>query len=182
MADFEKALIKTLEAEGRYGIDPSDPGGETYKGIARKMNPLWGGWVVIDAMKHGDNFPANLDDNDQLQEDINSFYRVNYWDKVQGDKIDSQCVAESIFDFAVNAGTGVSAKLSQAVAGVSQDGKIGQVTVEKINGIDPVFFLKAFTLNKIARYVAICDNRHESKKFFFGWVKRALRHVDGSKA
>ncbi len=181
MADFEKALIKTLEAEGRYGIDLSDPGGETYKGVARKMNPLWTGWVVVDAMKHGDNFPANLDSNDQLQEDIKAFYKTNYWDKVQGDNINSHCVAESIFDFAVNAGTGVSAKLAQAVVGVSQDGKIGQVTVEKINGIDPVSFLKAFALNKIARYAEICDRRHESKKFFFGWVKRALRHVDERK-
>lgn len=177
MANFEKALLITLKSEGVYDNDPQDTGGETYKGIARNKNPQWSGWVDVDVAKRTDNFPANLESNVQLQESVKSFYKTNYWDKVQGDKIDNQCVAESIFDFAVNAGHVVSSKLAQSVVSVPQDGIIGQITVVKINAIDAEIFLKIFALNKIARYIDICDKRAESKKYFFGWVKRALRHA-----
>ncbi|MEK6968225.1 MAG: glycosyl hydrolase 108 family protein [Nanoarchaeota archaeon] len=174
MADFAKAFALTMKAEGGYGNDPQDPGGETYKGIARKMNSKWEGWVTIDMMKKKKNFPANLDNNVQLQENIKAFYEANYWDKINGDKINNQDIAESIFDFAVNAGPIVSAKLAQITVNAKPDGVIGHMTIEKINADDPRTFLAIFALNKIARYVSICNKRQESKKFFFGWVKRTL--------
>ncbi|MDA8404993.1 MAG: hypothetical protein M0Z56_12500 [Desulfobacteraceae bacterium] len=177
MADFTAAFILTMKAEGGYGNDPQDPGGETYKGIARKMNSKWDGWVEIDMMKKEKGFPANLDRNSQLQDKIKTFYEVNYWDKICGDKIKDQHIAESIFDFAVNAGPIASAKLAQITVGAEPDGIIGPKTIEKINNDDPRAFLATFALNKIARYVSICDKRKESKKFFFGWVKRTLEGV-----
>ena len=177
MADFTTAFGLTMKAEGGYGNDPQDPGGETYKGIARKMNSKWDGWVIIDMMKQENNFPANLNDNTQLQEKIKAFYEVNYWDKICGDAIKNQDIAESIFDFAVNAGPIASAKLAQTTVSAEPDGVIGPQTIEKINADDPRAFLAVFALHKIARYVSICDKRHESKKFFFGWVKRTLEGI-----
>lgn len=177
MADFAAAFALTMKAEGGYVNDPQDPGGETYKGIARKMNSKWDGWVVIDMMKKEKNFPANLGSNAQLQEKIKAFYGANYWDKIRGDEIQNQHIAESIFDFAVNAGPIASAKLAQITVNAEPDGVIGPKTIEKINADDPRAFLAIFALNKIARYVSICDKRQESRKFFFGWVKRTLEVV-----
>ncbi len=34
----------------------------------------------------------------------------------------------------------------------------------------------AFTLEKIKYYIKICDNKPSNKKFFFGWIKRAMRN------
>jgi len=51
MADFNQALQMVLQNEGGYVNDPNDPGGETYKGIARKMNSNWIGWQLIDLQK-----------------------------------------------------------------------------------------------------------------------------------
>ena len=177
MADFALAFSATMKAEGGYVNDPQDPGGETYKGIARKMNSKWDGWILIDMMKKEKNFPANLDGHAELQEKIRIFYEVNYWDRIRGDEIANQHIAESIFDFAVNAGTITSAKLAQITVGAEPDGVIGPATLQKINADDPRAFLALFTLNKIARYISICDKRQESRKFFFGWVKRALEGV-----
>ncbi len=174
MAEFESAFAKTMKAEGGYVNDPQDPGGETYKGIARKMNSKWDGWILVDMAKREGNFPANLDGNSQLQEKIKSFYEVNYWDKIRGDEIINQHIAECIFDFAVNAGPITSAKLAQTTVGAEPDGTIGQVTLKKINDDDPRGFIAVFSLHKIARYVSICDKRQESRKFFFGWIKRSL--------
>jgi lysozyme family protein len=177
MADFATAFALTMKAEGGYVNDPQDPGGETYKGIARKSNSKWEGWVTIDMLKREKSFPANLDAHAELQERIRQFYEINYWDKVRGDEILNQDVAESIFDFAVNAGPVASAKIAQICVGAEPDGVIGPVTVEKINQDDPRAFLSLFALNKIARYLSICEKRPESRKYFYGWVKRTLEAV-----
>lgn len=174
MADFASAFAATMKAEGGYVNDPQDPGGETYKGVARKMNSKWDGWILVDLAKKEKNFPANLDKNTALQDKIKSFYETNYWDKIRGDDIQDQHIAECIFDFAVNAGPITSAKLAQITVKAEPDGTIGPVTLGKINAEDPRVFISLFSLHKIARYVHICEKRQDSKKFFYGWVKRTL--------
>lgn len=177
MADFTTAFDATMQAEGGYVNDPQDPGGETYKGIARKMNSKWDGWIDIDKAKHENTFPANLASLNPLQEKIKSFYEINYWDKIRGDEITDQHIAESIFDFAVNAGPVTSAKLAQITVNAEADGVIGPTTLQKINADDPRAFLALFALHKIARYVSICEQRQDSRKYFYGWVKRTLEGI-----
>ena len=58
MAEFDISFQKVLSYEGGYVNDPDDPGGETYKGIARKMNSKWDGWVLVDLLKQKPGFPA----------------------------------------------------------------------------------------------------------------------------
>lgn len=174
MAEFIPALMKVLAHEGKYSIDPDDPGGETYKGIARNMHSKWKGWVQIDLYKRQSGFPANLEKDTTLQTEIEQFYQINYWDRICGDQIRNQAVAESVFDFGVNAGVSVSASLAQMVVNAEVDGVIGNQSVAKINEIDPEHFLAAFTVAKIARYVAIIRKRPASKKYFYGWICRAL--------
>lgn len=177
MADFITAVKQTLKAEGGYVHDPDDPGGETYKGIARTRNSKWPGWVDIDIHKTKPNFPASLEENSELQQKVHALYEAQYWDKVCGDDIDDQDIAESIFDFAVNAGPRTSAKLAQLSVGATADGVIGPKTLALINKDDKRAFLATFALAKIGRYVNICENRKESRKYFFGWVRRTLEGV-----
>lgn len=174
MADFNPAFELTMEAEGGYVHDPDDPGGETYKGIARTRNPKWPGWKEIDSLKNNSNFPNNLDNHPKLQTQIKALYKSNYWDKIRGDDIIEQDIAESIFDFAVNAGPKTSAKLAQVTVAAKTDGIIGPKTLKKINADDTRAFLAVFALAKIGRYVNICEKRKSSRKYFFGWVRRTL--------
>ena len=174
MAEYKSAFNKTIGSEGGYVNDPSDPGGETYKGVARKINSKWDGWQTIDILKRQNGFPANLDKDTDLQNAINDFYRVNFWDRIKGDHISNQDIAESIFDFAVNAGVATSASLAQMVVEVTPDGVIGPNSINAINAYNPDHFLAAFTVAKIARYVTIVKKRPTSRKYFYGWVCRAL--------
>jgi lysozyme family protein len=64
-------------------------------------------------------------DNSELTRMVRDFYRRNFWDKVKGDELEKQVVAEAIFDFAVNAGLRTAAKLAQLVVGATPDGIIG---------------------------------------------------------
>ncbi len=175
MAKFEPAFEATISNEGGYVNDPDDPGGETYKGIARASNPKWDGWITIDLLKNKQQaFPKNLESDEELQKQVKALYESNYWDKISGDKIKDQDIAESIYDFAVNAGPRVSSKLAQLAVGVKPDGVIGPETLRYINADDPKTFLSVFALSKISRYVHICENRKESRKYFYGWVRRTL--------
>jgi lysozyme family protein len=176
MALFEDALKKTLLNEGGYVNDPDDPGGETYKGVARKIFSKWDGWKIVDSLKQQSGFPSSLDKNAELQNQIHDFYKVNFWDRISGDDITDQSVAFSIFDFGVNAGATTSAILAQHVVNANPDGAIGTNTVKAINAMDPEFFLASFTIAKIVRYVGIANKKPASRKYFFGWISRAVNN------
>ena len=174
MADFTQAFQLVVAHEGGYVNDPDDPGGETYKGVARKINSKWEGWTTVDMLRRQAGFPANLDKDVALQEAVTDFYRVVFWDKMKGDQIDDQTVANSIFDFAVNAGLSTSVSLAQMVVNVGADGVIGSQSLTAINSYDPDHFLASFTVAKIARYISIVKKRPTSRKYLYGWVCRAL--------
>ena len=86
----------------------------------------------------------------------------------------AQEIAEDIYDFAVNAGPRVSAKLAQAVAGVAPDGAIGPKTIEALERIEPATFRPLFALAKIARYRDIVTRDRSQGRFMLGWINRTL--------
>lgn len=177
MAEFNPALEKVLSHEGGYVVDPNDPGGETYKGVARKIHSKWDGWTNVDMMKKQSGFPAVLETDYNLQQKVREFYQVQFWDRIKGDNIENPEVALSIFDFAVNAGTATSASLAQMVLETTTDGVIGPKTLEKLNAFNPDHFLAAFTVAKIARYISIVKRNPTSRNYFYGWVRRALNDI-----
>lgn len=174
MATFKTAFNKVITNEGGYVNDPQDAGGETYKGVARNMNRNWQGWSIVDELKKQPGFPASLSRSVELQMKVEEIYKSKYWNTVGGDELLSDLVAFSIFDFAVNAGVATSVRLAQMVAEVEADGDIGPVSIAAINKMDEEHFLAAFTVAKIMRYCNICENKPTNRKYFYGWVRRAL--------
>jgi len=90
--NFDKALDFVLSWEGGHSNDPGDPGGETYKGISRNMNPQWSGWQFVDKK-----------DFTSADRDIEHFYKVNYWNKCACEYLQGP-LDIVIFDTAVNMG------------------------------------------------------------------------------
>ena len=133
MAKFENAYTKTAANEGGYANDPNDKGGETWKGIARKANPGWQGWVVIDSYRNLPDFPKILYGVELLESLVRSLYRIKYWDEIQGDYILNQGIADSIYDSAVNMGPSRAIKLAQKALGLKESGKMDQVTLDRLN-------------------------------------------------
>lgn len=168
MADFNPAFDKTIQNEGGYRLIniASDRGGQTYAGIARNFHPNWPGWRYIDS---GD--VQNL----QLSALVREFYKQQFWDKVSGDQIEKQAIAETIFDFAVNAGISSAAKIAQIAVGAMPDGRIGPVSLAKINAMDEGVFVLHFTIGKLKRYADICNRDREQSKFLLGWLNRTLK-------
>lgn len=167
MADFNQAFEKMIRNEGGYRLSdvPADRGGQTYAGIARNFHPNWQGWKYIESKDMG---------NPELSALVRNFYESEFWAKVSGDLVTNQTIAESIFDFAVNAGVGVAAKLAQLVVGTVPDGVIGPKTLGQMNGTPEDQFVMKYALAKIKRYADICNRDRSQTKFLLGWVNRAL--------
>lgn len=124
MADFRLAYKKLEVAEGGYVNDPDDKGGETYKGISRKANPDWNGWISIDQIKkaHPTTFKNILKRTPELEKKVQDLYKDKYWDCFELDDIPNQLVAEQIFDTAVNCGQVAAIKFIQRVLDLRETG------------------------------------------------------------
>jgi lysozyme family protein len=158
MADFNLAIVKTLAREGGAKVteDPTDKGGLTKYGISQRSYPLL-------------NIRALTEDQ------ARKIYKADFWDKVRGDEIKAQAVAESIFDSAVNMGVTTAARLAQFSIGIpNPDGVIGPKSILELNAITEHEFLGNFALGKIARYVNICMKDRTQERFLLGWIRRAL--------
>jgi len=168
MADFDPAFEIMIRNEGGFRLTdiPGDRGGQTYAGIARNFHSAWPGWAHIDA--------GRLDSPD-LSKQVRDFYKTQFWDRVSGDAIREQKIAEAIFDFAVNAGVGTSAKLAQLAVDVVPDGRIGAKTLEKLNAQNPAAFVLEFAVLKMARYAEICNRDRTQSKFLLGWLNRTIK-------
>lgn len=170
MADFKAAFEIMIHNEGGYRLHTvqGDRGGQTYAGIARKYHPYWPGWRIIDTT--GTN-------NAELTKMVREFYKVNFWYRINGDLIESQAVASTIFDFAVNAGPQVAAKLAQIVVGATPDGAIGPKTLAELNKAPDGSFSARYALAKVARYAKIVNRDRSQAKFLLGWINRTLKAV-----
>jgi lysozyme family protein len=166
MADFLPAFEQMIKNEGGFVLHEvsGDRGGLTYAGIAKNFHPYWEGWEVIERNR----------DDPGLTQLVRDFYKTNYWDKVRGDDIKAQTAAQTLFDFAVNAGVRTASKLAQLVAGATPDGVIGPKSVAALNEVDEHLFVSNYALAKVARYAQIVTRNPTQRKFLLGWINRTL--------
>jgi len=135
MADYKKAIAEILKVEGGYANDPDDNGGETFKGISRKFWPSWDGWEIIDKAKKLPDFPKSLNRLVFLNDLVILFYKQNFWDKIVGNNIKDQAIAEIIVDSAVNEGIKPAIKRAEGIVGMPLTGKISEELLIKLNSM-----------------------------------------------
>ncbi len=161
MADFNKAIVKTLVHEGgaKFTDDPTDRGGATKYGISQRAYP-------------------NVDIRNLTEQQARDIYKRDYWDRIRADEITSQAIAENIFDTAVNMGVRTASRLAQVALDIEPaDGIIGSQSLKIINAADESSFIANYTIAKIARYTYICNRNKSQKKYLLGWINRALGGV-----
>lgn len=181
MAVFDDALTYALGNEGTYSNKPNDPGGETYRGIARKRHPDWAGWATVDAARKRTDFPRCLDQDGQLQQLVRQFYeREGFWTY---DRLKSQAVANKVFDMGVNMGPGQAIKLLQRAvtyvySRLPDDGRFGPITLAVTNAAPEVALLNELRARQ-AWFYAITElhkpDALENETFVLGWMRRAVK-------
>ena len=66
---------------------------------------------------------------------IKAFYKANYWDKVCGDKLKSQNIANILFDTAVLEGYVAAIKRAQNIVGITANEVMNEELLTKLNAL-----------------------------------------------
>ncbi len=169
-ADFNTYFPTLLKHEGGWVDNPADRGGKTNMGITfrtfqRTAQKILGIKPTVKNLK-------NL-----TKEQAAKIYRAEYWNKIKGDDIPQQELANIMFDFAVNSGPTTAAKYLQMVlkelgANIQVDGSIGPNTLKALNETDPKEVYRLYKKRRIDFYKKIVKRDPSQKVFLKGWLKR----------
>lgn len=167
MADFKTAFLFTLQHEDstRSGKVTVDAGGRTRFGIAEKFHP--------DLPEEFFTGPAE----DALAE-AEKIEEREYWDCMCLAEVESQNVANKLFDMSVNMGVRQAAVYAQRAVNsqsqqLTEDGKMGPKTLAGINVIDPETFYGLLCQFSAWHYRHIAANNPAQAANLAGWLKRA---------
>ena len=153
MADFNQAVQLTLVHEGGYVNLPSDPGGATNMGIEQRDMPN----VII---------------QDLTVAQATEYYFENYWKQFYS-QIQSQPVANKLFDLGILFGVGTAVKFLQLTLGITADGSFGPATLNAVNTAD-AGFLDRYKAAMWQHAQAIVTATPSSLMFLTGWQRRIM--------
>jgi lysozyme family protein len=163
---YREALRLILRFEGGYVNDPDDPGGETNKGVTKK---------VYDEYRKSEGLPLRSV-RDITDEEVADIYRKSYWIEGKCDKVGAVRLAIVHFDACVNAGIKQAAKLLQRTVGATDDGAIGSGTLSKVAAKiekDGDLATAKECLNKRRDfYNSLVKQKPVLQKFLKGWLNR----------
>ena len=185
---FDRCFAHTMGNEGGYVFDENDPGGETYRGIARKKHPSWPGWPLIDARKNqGGSWRERLIYSEELQVAVMDFYRERFWKPLNCAQMDSEAIAAEVFDTAVNMGKAHAGRFLQRMINafnrreklypnIAVDGGIGSKTLASLalclKSVDEAVILTGLNCLQGARYIDLMEKNEFLEKYARGWFGR----------
>jgi lysozyme family protein len=163
MANFDTAIPIILKHEGGYVNHPSDPGGATNRGIILSNFVLYADELGL---------PATVEGLKQLTENQAKYiYRKMFWNRMRGDEIASQNVANILFDGHVNMG-GNAIKMIQRIVGTVADGALGPKTVAAINSVPAKALFESYKSERINFYLDLVNRKPQLGVFLKGWMNR----------
>lgn len=151
---FEKCMPIILKNEGGYVNHPSDPGGETKYGIAKKFFP-------------------NEDIKNLTVERATELYYEHYWLPMNLEGIDEPELLLHVFDMGINAGTRRSIKMLQKLVDTVADGIMGPKTKTAVNEQSPL--VEKFKEARREYYTSLAERKPSLKVFLKGWLSRVDR-------
>lgn len=170
MANILSYLPMLFQWEGGWVNGPTDHGGATNLGVT---------FVTFkDCAKRLLKVEPTLENLRCLTKaQAGVIYKALYWDAVCGDEIIDQNVANTVFDFAVNAGCGAAGKMLQSTANqlgatLVVDGGVGNKTLAAVNALPAAEVYRTFHANRVAFYKGIVVRKPDQAKFLKGWLRR----------
>lgn len=168
MAQFQTAYDIVRKHEGGYQKMPEDSG--NYNSRRQLVGTNWG----INAQVY-ENYlkrpPTEQDMRDMPRHIALAIFKQLYWDRIKGDEIRDQQVANILFDGHVNHGRwGI--QMMQGVLGLSRDGIVGPMTLSAINRANAFNLFTAYKKARIAGYHDLVRRRPKDERFLNGWLIR----------
>lgn len=189
MANFEQAVDKVLKLEGGYQNSEADWG--NYNSYDKVGNLVPYAERPGKTLRAGTNRgisagflsgklgrQVSVDEIKAITQGYAvSLYKTHFWDRVLGDQIENQDVANVVFDaYVLHSSWGV--KLAQIVlnqaweAGLTEDGIMGPKTLASLNAADPGLFIRRYLQARREFVQKLAAQRPGNDQFLAGWLKR----------
>ena len=164
MSEFLSSYARSIKNEGGALHDKD---GFTYCGVlqsAHKDSPLWG---LLSAIKPLSEYErGEVVDSAEIAGIVKSIYKADYWDKLKGDAILSQPIAEFMFDFMLTSWN-MPIKHVQRELALADDGIMGSYTLAALNEADEDTLLPKLIDARIEFYKSLNDPTNIK-----GWIAR----------
>ena len=164
MANFENSFNNSLKFLTGYSIDNRDAS-EILFNIDRKTNHDLKIWSILDSILEKfkplskAKFSKIMEEclkNEELMNNIKEYFRENYWNKIHGDEIYSQFIADNLYDCSINRTPKEAIILIQkCLKRIIQDGIMDKKTLQLINSVNQTQLNNAIVerrLDYIRRY------------------------------
>jgi lysozyme family protein len=164
MADAKTAILLTLQHEGGFQKDPSDRANWSsgIVGVGKLIGTKYG----ITALDLPGADIENLTPDAAV-----AYYSTHYWSPAYT-QIDSQALADKLFDMGVLFGTGLAVKVLQFVLGITVDGHFGPQSLAAANAAHPSFVVQDYKTRFRAEAERIAIENPNEAKFKDGWENR----------
>ena len=167
MANIDKLIPHILKWEGgsKFTNDPLDRGGATKYGVTIG---------TLQSIHYDTNHDGKVDVNDikSLQlDDFKVILKKQYWDRWKADLIVNQSIANLLVDWTWGSGKhGII--IPQRLLGVPADGKVGQKTINALNGANQKLIYNKVWQARKEFYERIVKNNPSQAKWLKGWLNR----------
>lgn len=179
MASFDKAIINTFRAEGGFQQDIHDNANYvngTLIGTNRGISAQ--GYYA-----YYKKVPTVNDIKNLTVEQAKQIFKGNYWDKICGDFISNQSVAELMFQFVIGSGLSqisdikdIANKVGGKVVFTLNDLPITKLDAAHINTLNQELFHARMKEWRFELYERIVAKNPDKKKFLKGWQNRLNTH------
>ena len=166
MADVMRFAPVLFASEGGFVDDPDDAGGATNMGVTLTT------WRDVGRDIDGDG-DIDAGDLKSLSKDevIRKVLKPHYWDRWQADRIRNQSVADILVDWVYNSGS-AGIRIPQRILGVKDDGIVGPVTIDAVNGADQEALFRKILRARESYYRDLVIRKPSQSKFLKGWLNR----------
>ncbi|MCC4620074.1 N-acetylmuramidase [Xanthomonas cassavae CFBP 4642] len=169
MADFTQFFPTFLRFQGGFVDAPDDPGGATNMGISLA--------VFRQSAQARLGLEPTLEALRQLTvAQAASLYKALYWDRVQGDAIQLQPLADIVFDFYTDAGANAVTLLQRQLGEMGQqlptDGVFSAQTLAALQQVDQTQLYMRYKQGRVDYYTRLAAARPVLQRFLKGWLTR----------
>lgn len=180
MASFEQAIKGTFKAEGGFQNHAED-NANYVNGILIGTNKGISAQGYYSFYK---KVPSVEDMKNLTEEQAMKIFKWNYWDKIGGDNINNQSVAELMFQFVIGSGASQLSDLkdiANAVYGTEvlkeTDTAFTKAECDFINLLDQSKYHAALKEWRMNLYDIIVKRNPAKQKFLKGWQNRLNTHI-----
>lgn len=180
MAEFKPIFDLTLNHEGGFQKFANDSANYV-KGILIGTNR---GISASAYYTFYNKIPTESDMRNLTKEQAYQIFKKNYWNKINGDKINNQSVAELMFQFIIGSGASQLSDLkdiANAVAGkkliASIDRTFTDAEIDIINKLPTKIYWEALKSWRHAYFLRLVKVKPKLKQFLNGWQTRLNSYV-----